>query len=80
MPKSTKRPGFLGDTFYWFDTPKQEVALEAQARRADPSSGSARSATALKSYVSRIFFPKDYEKVYADRHRDYKRWHTDQTH
>ena len=36
------RPGFLGNTLYWFDTPAEEVVLEKSARSAHSSSGSAR--------------------------------------
>lgn len=65
LKKPTRRPGCLGDTVYWFDTPQEEVVLEKAARRADPSSGSARSAA--KSYISRLFSPRKYQHDWQAR-------------
>lgn len=53
-----RRLGYLGDEVYWFDTPKEEIILERDARRANPSHGSARSAA--KSYIPRLYSPMKY--------------------
>jgi hypothetical protein len=54
-----RRPGFLGDQTYWFDTPKEEVILEESARSRHTSSGSANFSP--MSYIARVFQQRKYK-------------------